>query len=244
MRYPIRCVVLEDEADWRMMFCELLSSFAEVKIVGQAENVDDAFFLVAQERPQAIFMDIELEGGNAFSLLDRLAAAHVLIPPIVIITGFPAYAVNALNHYKEYVVKFLTKPMLENWQEKLRDALEAIIAKLLKEAEKGSFLIRTENSFECINFEDLAWVDVYENGKVCVMTDHSEGYLVNLTLTQFMHQYAFSPLRRINRRESINKNRIIRIVPAERTVTIRFENGEKVFGIGDTFYNDLINELQ
>ncbi|MBK8564424.1 MAG: hypothetical protein IPN76_14080 [Saprospiraceae bacterium] len=84
----LRCIVLEDEDDIRNWLVKKLQQFPELEFVGEAATIDEAFRLIASTKPDAAFMDVKLIGGDAFTLLSRFQANGLLIPYIVMATGY------------------------------------------------------------------------------------------------------------------------------------------------------------
>jgi two-component system LytT family response regulator len=67
----IRAVHIEDEP----RNIDLLKSLVEIhcpniEIVGNAKNIPDAIELIQNSNPQLVYLDIELNNGNAFELLE------------------------------------------------------------------------------------------------------------------------------------------------------------------------------
>ena len=87
----LRCVVIEDEEAIREHLVEKLRFFPELDIVGEAASVEDAFNLINKTRPDVAFMDVIIEGGNVFDLLNRLKNRDIPIPYTVLATGYDQY---------------------------------------------------------------------------------------------------------------------------------------------------------
>jgi two-component system LytT family response regulator len=64
----------------------------QVNILGEAGTVDTAYDLTKKVSPELVFLDIEMPGGNAFTLLDRLKP---LTFEIIFITAYDNYTLNA-----------------------------------------------------------------------------------------------------------------------------------------------------
>jgi two-component system, LytTR family, response regulator len=76
-----------------------------VVLAGSAQNMTDAIALIKQQRPQLIYLDIELSKGNAFELLEQLAPVDF---EVIFVTAFNEYAVRAFRHH---AVDYLLKPI-------------------------------------------------------------------------------------------------------------------------------------
>ena len=69
----IRAVQVDDEPGAReFLRARLQDVAAEVQVVGEAKNIDDAADLLERSRPELVFLDVEMPGGDGFELLKRL----------------------------------------------------------------------------------------------------------------------------------------------------------------------------
>src|SRR4029450_3823651 len=78
-RTVLRVLIVDDEHLARQAMRRLLAARPEVEIVGEAEGVAQALQEIERTRPQMIFLDIELGGGDGFDLLAALDK-----PPVVV----------------------------------------------------------------------------------------------------------------------------------------------------------------
>ena len=84
----IKFYVVEDEQANREAFVELLSEGSDTSVIGSAASVGHAFQDLLFKEPDALLLDVNLQDGNAFQLLDKLKKNNLTIPPTVIITGY------------------------------------------------------------------------------------------------------------------------------------------------------------
>ncbi len=101
----LRVVVVDDEPPARRAMQRLIAEHGGIELAGEAGSVRQAATLIGATRPDAVFLDIEMAGGNGFGLLQRLPAA----PRIVVVTAHAAHAVPAFD---VAAVDFLLKPVL------------------------------------------------------------------------------------------------------------------------------------
>jgi two-component system, LytTR family, response regulator len=104
----IKAVHIEDEP----RNIELLKEFVQqhcrdINLIGNAQNVPDAIALIKETKPQLLYLDIELNQGNAFELLDQLKN-EALTFHVIFITAFNEYAVKAFRHS---AIDYLLKPI-------------------------------------------------------------------------------------------------------------------------------------
>ena len=102
----IRTILIDDEPDSNRVLQTLLENYCpQVKVIGTADGVDTGFSLIESTQPDLVFMDIEMNQGNAFDLLNRLDA----IPfHLIFVTAFDVHAVRAFRYN---AVDYLLKPV-------------------------------------------------------------------------------------------------------------------------------------
>ncbi len=82
----------------------LLAEYDEIAVVGEAENLSEAIELIEKEKPNIVFLDIQLSGENGFDLLERVEQNFKLI----FVTAFDAYAIRA---FEVNALDYLLKPV-------------------------------------------------------------------------------------------------------------------------------------
>ena len=65
----LRALIVDDEAPAREHLTQLLECHCNVKIVGEANSVATAAALCRDLQPNLIFLDVQMPGGDGFSLL-------------------------------------------------------------------------------------------------------------------------------------------------------------------------------
>jgi two-component system LytT family response regulator len=104
----IKAVHIEDEPRNIELLKELLQEHCpDVKLMGNAKDIPDALRLIEATRPELLYLDIELNNGNAFELLDQLNEAPNK-PFVIFITAFDEYAAKAFRHN---AIDYLLKPI-------------------------------------------------------------------------------------------------------------------------------------
>ena len=103
----LRAILVDDESPSRIHLAKRLKDHPEVEIVGQAEDVSSAFDLVCAERPDVIFLDIQMPKENGFALLPKLETVEPQ-PAVVFVTAFDEYAIKA---FEANALDYLTKPV-------------------------------------------------------------------------------------------------------------------------------------
>ena len=93
----VKVLLVEDSAVLAEILSEALSELPEVDLVGVVDSETEAFRLVAQERVDLIFLDLQLKQGTGFGILRSLADMHPA-PRSVVLTNhdLPEYHTAAM----------------------------------------------------------------------------------------------------------------------------------------------------
>lgn len=119
----IRAIHVEDELHNQALLKQLLARHCADKImlVGSAKNKNDAVALIARERPQLLFLDVELQSGNSFELIDLINDYSL---EIIFITAYAKYAVEA---FRVNAVDYILKPISTK---SLRECVDRAVLKI------------------------------------------------------------------------------------------------------------------
>jgi two-component system OmpR family response regulator len=93
----VKVLLVEDSAVLAEILSEALSELPEVDLVGVVDSETEAFRLIAQERVDLIFLDLQLKQGTGFGILRSLADMHPA-PRSVVLTNhdLPEYHTAAM----------------------------------------------------------------------------------------------------------------------------------------------------
>ena len=101
----IRVVVVEDEPLARQHLADMLSELPGIEVVAAAENGRMGLALIAEQKPDAVFLDIEMPGIKGVELMQLLPEPK---PAVVFVTAYPQHAVEA---FAGGAVHYLLKPI-------------------------------------------------------------------------------------------------------------------------------------
>ena len=129
----IKAIIVDDEQGNIITLTEMLSSYCpDVSLVGIANNITDGERLIYAEKPDLVFLDIEMPFGNGFELLNRLMPITF---EVVFITAFNNYAIKA---FKYSVIDYLLKPVNI-------DELKSAVLKVRSKMESTNVTLRIDS---------------------------------------------------------------------------------------------------
>ncbi len=101
----VRALIVDDEELGRRMLRAMLASDEDVEVVGEAASATEARRKIGEQRPDLVFMDIEMPGGSGIELLQDLAEP---VPYVIFVTAHPEFALPA---FEAQAADFLVKPV-------------------------------------------------------------------------------------------------------------------------------------
>jgi Response regulator of the LytR/AlgR family len=111
----MRAVIIEDEP----LAIDNLKFYLKdypLEIVGSAYRIQQAASLIKKEKPDVVFLDINLSGENGFDLLDKVEVNF----KIIFVTAYDEYAMRAFEvNALDYILKPLKKERIAKAIEKL-----------------------------------------------------------------------------------------------------------------------------
>jgi two-component system LytT family response regulator len=104
----MKALLVDDERLARNELRRLLAAHADIEIVGEAVDVEDALAKVGVLKPELIFLDVQMPGADGFSLLERLE------PPLPLVIFTTAYDEFAVRAFEFSALDYLLKPVDPN----------------------------------------------------------------------------------------------------------------------------------
>jgi len=99
----IKVVIVDDEPAARAIVAELLADYPQFAIIAECANGYEAVKACNEQRPDLIFLDIQMPKLDGFEVLELLD----LKPKVVFVTAYDEHAVRA---FEVHAVDYLLKP--------------------------------------------------------------------------------------------------------------------------------------
>lgn len=165
----MRVLIVDDEAPSRARMARLLQAFADVQVVGQARDGNEALRMVASLRPDVVLLDVQMPGPDG---LDVAASLPEPAPAVVFVTAHDHYAAQAFD---TDAVDYLLKPVEP---ERLARAMERLQAQLRAPDQRraqpppAQLLIADLGRVHVVRVADIAWLEAADN---YVVVHHAQG---------------------------------------------------------------------
>ncbi|MFD2541700.1 LytR/AlgR family response regulator transcription factor [Lacinutrix gracilariae] len=135
MRENIKAILVDDEiSNLKGLQRKLENLFPSIHVSGAFQKPEDAIQAIIDEKPNLLFLDIEMPRINGFELLARLKEVHF---HVIFVTAYSEYALKA---FKKSAIDYVLKPIdNDDLVFAVNKALDII--KLKKESESNSKLL-------------------------------------------------------------------------------------------------------
>lgn len=232
--------IVEDEKSALQALSHALAAYEDVSIVGHAGSVEDAYKGILECEPDALFLDIKLQGGDAFHLMHKFQKNSLSCPPAIVMTGHDEFEIaqKAINQFRDKILKILKKPFWNDFDvqfEQCRDAIFAYQQAAQRSRDPEVFFIKDGPVTYRMEYNEIDYVEVGGSGSIFLGTSASleECKKVNQTLIGFL-EHAPERFVRIHRNYAIQLSRISHLNHEEHMVYLRGYN--RGLPVGRTYY--------
>jgi two-component system LytT family response regulator len=120
----IRVLIVDDEPLARRGIRRLLERETDFEIAGEAGNGQIAAAKIESEKPDLVFLDIQMPLAGGFSLIEKTGAEN--LPEIVFVTAYDEHAIKAFEAGAlDYVLKPIDPERFQKTLERVRRRINA-----------------------------------------------------------------------------------------------------------------------
>lgn len=226
----IRTIIIEDNltaVDY--LSSVLINNLKNIEIIGVAGNITDSIKLINTEKPELVFIDIELTDGNSFEIFNQL---HFTDFEVIFVTAFDEYLKKAMDHYAfSYVLKpYEPKRIIEivNRYIKLKKRLFSInkfntLSNFLQDKD-SRLLLNIGNEHISIKVSEIIKC-TSEGNYTSVYMENGDKYLASKSLKYYETLFSKKGFFKAHRSILINTTHISSIYKKE---TIILTNNDKI----------------
>ncbi|PWC31222.1 two-component system response regulator BtsR [Azospirillum sp. TSO35-2] len=170
----INVLIVDDEPLARKELRRVLSTADDITIIGECSNAIDAVGVINREKPDVVFLDIQMPRVSGIEMLSMLD--HEKMPHIVFLTAYDEYAVQAFEqHAFDYLLKPVNQARLDKTLQRLRRDREPQKIGLLP----GASQLRQipcfgQHHVQLLRMEEVECVASGVSGVSVIATDGSE----------------------------------------------------------------------
>ena len=211
--------IVEDEAPAAQGLVRLLEEAdAGLRVVGMADNVEDAAEGIAALRPDLIFMDIHLGDDLCFTIFDRTAVEA----PVIFTTAYDKYAIQA---FQANGIDYLLKPIELDAVKQALDKVALLkrrfgidpgvlreLSAMRKPAFRERFMVASGGQIRSVPVDQVAFFQSEGRYVKLVSTDNRR-YIVDGTMDKIASELDPRTFFRINRQLIVSFPAIKSMVP-------------------------------
>lgn len=214
-----RAVIIEDEEFAAKRLAQLMGDLApEIGLAAMLTSVQSANTWFANNTmPDLIFLDIQLNDGYGFDILDALQD-H---PPVIFTTAYNEFAIrgfkyNGLDYLLKPIVKDDLKKALQKFdRNSIRQAGSATenierLKQLFHKEYKHRFMVKVGNMFKSFDVANIAYFKSH-GGLIYLYTHAGQSYPIEYTIDQL--ENILNPIHffRINRKFMVSVKAVVEI---------------------------------
>lgn len=219
----MKTVIIEDEKLAQERLEELINQIdPSIEVAEKLTSVKDSVKWLKQNKPDLIFLDIQLEDGLSFEIFDKVT----IEVPVIFTTAYDQYAIKAFKiNSIDYLLKPIRKTELEDALNKykkmkssyLRDFEDVFKSIVNKEVSfKKRFLVQYGQKIKKVETGEVAFFYAMEKN-VFMTTFAGSNYPVNFSLDKLTEVLNPEKFFRINRKMIINFDSIKNMIPYSRS---------------------------
>ena len=219
----IRALIVDDELSARERLRALLAKEAGLEIVGECETGAQALAAIRSQKPDLLFLDIQMPEMDGFDVLRALGRE---LPVVIFVTAFDRYAVKAFEvHALDYLLKPFKPARLTAAVNHAREQLAARgestladrIRSLLDERAAADsaaitrIAVRQGERVRFIRADDIDWIEA--SGNYIVLHTGGEKHTLRETLGSIEAKLPPKEFLRLSRSAIVNLERVLEAEP-------------------------------
>ncbi len=215
----LRTLVIDDEKLARDRLCDFLRDIDGVSVVGQAADGPEAVRLIERQRPDLVFLDVQMPGMDGFGVLRELSYR----PDVIFATAYDDYAIRAFDvQAADYLLKPISRERLRQAVRRIRERrteavpspdLQAVV-RALQERERryaSQLTLQKGRQLIVVPTADVFWFEV-EYRLVYAHTAAGR-YISNETLKELEERLDPEVFFRAHKSRLVNLQHVKAIVP-------------------------------
>ena len=219
----IRAVIADDELLARKFIRRMLKQDPEVEIVAECSNGTEAVATIRKEKPDLVFLDVQMPEMDGFAVLDAVRLDH--LPEIVFTTAYESYAIRAFElHALDYLLKpfdqMRFKAALKYAKERFHSQQEEDkrlqVGTLLESIRAqrqylDRIIIRADGRITFLHTREIDWIEA--DDKYVHLHSSKTAKMVRQTLTAIESQLDPKKFVRVHRSAMVNVDRVKELQP-------------------------------
>lgn len=222
----IRAILVDDEESARDVLENLLLRFCpQVELIAKCENVTIAVDIIKKEKPDLVFLDIEMPNYAGYEIVNFFDEINF---EIIFVTAYDQYAVRA---FEIAAIDYLLKPVdierlknsiarVESYRNaELQTQRLSILSATLENKELKNIVVSTKGQQHIIPVETIIAIEAQES--YCTIHTTDKTHIASKNLKHFENVFESLPhFIRVHKSWLINKNHLQHYSKSELTIQL------------------------
>ncbi len=208
----IRTILVDDEPLAREKLRGFLEPEGDFEVIAECRDGAEALSTIEKERPDLVFLDVQMPELDGFEVLDRLERER--LPAVIFVTAYDRYALKAFEvHALDYLLKPFDRERFKSALARIREhqqademkrKLQALVDERARYPDRME--VKTSGRVVILKVEEIDWVDAAGN----YVKIHAGGETLTLRETMSRLEERLDPglFMRIHRSTIVNVERI------------------------------------
>lgn len=250
----LSCLIIDDEPLARKRIHNLVMKRSELNYIGEAQTGKLAIKMIDEQKPELIFLDIQMKDMNGFDVLKGIS---VKCPLVIFVSAFDEYAVKA---FEFFAFDYLLKPFKK---ERFNLSVNRVIAfkksedhsvfndkldKLLTHVDttainKGhnKIAIKTGKSVSFIATDAIKYIKA--SGSYIDIYTKDKSYVLRDSLNNVLNDIKSNDFSRIHRSTVVNINFINKLIHSNYGEVDVKMTDDKLFRISNSYKSAFLKKL-
>jgi len=188
----LRVVIIDDEPDAVKFIQGIITEYCpNLSIVGTANSARDGISVITQEKPDLVFLDVQMPHGTGFDLLSSFPEKSF---DVIFITAYNHYAIQAIKFSAvDYILKpvniselieAVTKVEQKRASREYRNLDYSNLLENLRTPRPSKLAIPTNDGIEYLNTAEIIRIEADRSYSWFFLTDKRK-YLVSRNLKEY-----------------------------------------------------------
>lgn len=160
----LRAIIVEDELRSRETLRGLLKLYCKsVEIIGEAENVREGIRIIEEQKPDVVFLDIQMPDGSGFKLLESINNINF---DVIFTTAYDQFAIKAIKFsaldyllkpiFPDDLIKAVKKAEVKKEGKSSRENIEVLLENIKRPpTEPPKIVLSTSEKINVVKVEDI-----------------------------------------------------------------------------------------
>ena len=192
-------LIVDDEKEACDNIVNMLRDYveSEINILGVAHDTVQAEKMINDLKPEAVFLDIEMPGENAFQFLQRIKTYDF---EIVFVTAYDQFAIQAFKlNAVDYILKPISIDELTEAVSKLkqrislrnfsieRDRQVDVLKQIANKEKQQKLALKGANNIEMVDFNDIYYIE--GSGSYSLFCFRKKSESMAMTVSNSIYEY-------------------------------------------------------